>query len=171
VDPKRVLVVACHACQHLSDETLQISSLFGVNAAVLPCCQKDHDGSWKAAGKTMGIPIGQLMDILTAGKMMSWTTGQNVGVKYQVKMKHIDEKITPQNRLILCKAVALDGSDKIAKNRSNLKVDIAHKKLERAYKRAHHHTDDDNMNLSLSLPSAIIGLCVGMLISPLFRKR
>eukprot|EP00957_Ditylum_brightwellii_P078905 5999077-Ditylum_brightwellii.AAC.1 len=56
--------------------------------------------------------------------MMYWTTGQNVGLKYQVKIKHIDEKITPQTQLILCKVVALDGSDTTAKNKSNSKVDI-----------------------------------------------
>ena len=38
-----VTVVACHACQHLTDETLQIASEYGVNVAVVPCCQKDHE--------------------------------------------------------------------------------------------------------------------------------
>ena len=38
-----VTIVACHACQHLSDETLQIASEYGVNVAVMPCCQKDHE--------------------------------------------------------------------------------------------------------------------------------
>jgi len=38
-----VTVVACHACQHLTDETLQIASEYGVNVAVMPCCQKDHE--------------------------------------------------------------------------------------------------------------------------------
>ena len=38
-----VTVVACHACQHLTDETLQIASEYGANVAVMPCCQKDHE--------------------------------------------------------------------------------------------------------------------------------
>ncbi len=38
-----VTIVACHACQHLTDETLQIASEYGVNVAVMPCCQKDHE--------------------------------------------------------------------------------------------------------------------------------
>ena len=38
-----VTVVACHACQHLTDETLQIAAEYGVNVAVMPCCQKDHE--------------------------------------------------------------------------------------------------------------------------------
>lgn len=29
--PTNVLVVACHACQHLTDETMQIASEYGVN--------------------------------------------------------------------------------------------------------------------------------------------
>lgn len=38
-----VTVVACHACQHLTDETLQIAAEYGANVAVMPCCQKDHE--------------------------------------------------------------------------------------------------------------------------------
>jgi hypothetical protein len=37
-----VTVVACHACQHLTDETMEIASEYGVNIAVMPCCQKDQ---------------------------------------------------------------------------------------------------------------------------------
>ena len=40
---ENVTVVACHACQHLTDETLHIASEYGVNVAVMPCCQKDHE--------------------------------------------------------------------------------------------------------------------------------
>lgn len=31
ISPTNVLVVACHACQHLTDETMQIASEYGVN--------------------------------------------------------------------------------------------------------------------------------------------
>lgn len=44
ISPFRILVVACHACQHLTDETLEIACSYGVHAAVLSCCQKDLSG-------------------------------------------------------------------------------------------------------------------------------
>ncbi|KAL7527919.1 LOW QUALITY PROTEIN: hypothetical protein ACHAXR_002189 [Thalassiosira sp. AJA248-18] len=106
-----VTVVACHACQHLTDETLQIASEFGVNVAVMPCCQKDHDGWWKGLANRLvnssdddnaSLSIGALMDLLAAGKMMSWETGASAGVQYQVKMKLMDAAISLQNRMILC---------------------------------------------------------------------
>lgn len=47
VRPNHILVVSCHACQHLSDEILQICIPYQVHIAVLPCCQKDITGIWK----------------------------------------------------------------------------------------------------------------------------
>jgi len=48
-NPQRILVIACHACQHLSEETLDIATKYGVHVAVMPCCQKDltEGSSWK----------------------------------------------------------------------------------------------------------------------------
>lgn len=142
VDANRVLVVACHACQHLSDETLQIACQYGVHAAVMPCCQKDTSpgSSWKATSKRLGVPIGKIMDILLAGKAMSWTTGvaASTSVTYDVRMKVIDEKITPQNRLILCRAQPLAIDQRQSGETSREKaIAKAHRKLELAYKRAH----------------------------------
>ena len=140
----RVLVIACHACQHLSDETLKIACSYGVHAAVMPCCQKDlFGGSFKAFSKQIKIGVGPLIDILTAGKVMSWTTGAQSHVKYEVKLRTIDKQITPQNRLILCKAKSIkDGSTERA-------VASAHEKLQRAYLKAHsnssHHEDNDTL--------------------------
>lgn len=136
VDPKRILVVACHACQHLTDETLEIACSYGVHVTVMPCCQKDiSDGSsFKAFAKQVGIGIGLMMDLLSAGKVMSWNNGIDAGVKYQVRMKTIDGKITPQNRLILCKAMGLQEYESEIN-----KVDIAHDRLKTAYSKAHEH--------------------------------
>jgi 8-oxo-dGTP pyrophosphatase MutT (NUDIX family) len=140
VQSTNVLVVACHACQHLTDETLQIASEYGVNAAVMPCCQKDHAGYWKSLTKRLAkggsVSIGTLMDLLAAGKMSAWESGAKAGVKYQVKMKLMDESISPlQNRMILCKAVARgDEGDKA-------KMELAHQKLTFAYRRAHRDTE------------------------------
>jgi hypothetical protein len=76
------------------------------------------------------------MDLLAAGKMMGWETGSGAGVRYQVKMKLMDESISEQNRMILCKAIARD-SDFIADGGRDNKTELAHEKLTRAYIRAH----------------------------------
>ena len=36
MDPRRILVVVCHACQHLTDETMEIVCSYGVNCSPLP---------------------------------------------------------------------------------------------------------------------------------------
>jgi hypothetical protein len=123
----RVLVVACHACQHLSDEILEIAcEKFGVAAAVMPCCQKDTSpgSSWKSVSKNLGIPIEIVMDLLLAGKAMSWN------LSYDVRIKAIDGTITPQNRIVLCRP-------NIDSRGSEETVDKAHDQLTRAYRRAH----------------------------------
>ena len=63
------------------------------------------------------------MDLLLSGKIMGLGT-------YDVRMKCLDPKITPQNRIILCRAVKdpLEHQANIAK---------AHAKLETAYRKAH----------------------------------
>jgi 8-oxo-dGTP pyrophosphatase MutT (NUDIX family) len=144
IDPRRILVVACHACQHLSDEVLAIAcGRFGVHAAVMPCCQKDSNGGyWKSVAKKMNVPIAIVMDILLAGKAATWPVrdGQQ---GYDVRIKVLDQSITPQNRLILCRAIGnspvnnsaiMLPNDNISRNAT---VDKAQEKLERAYRRAH----------------------------------
>jgi hypothetical protein len=162
----QILVVACHACQHLTDETLDIACSYGVHVAVMPCCQKDPTGgSWKAVGKALGLDIAPLMDLLTCGKVMSsfsccwWNNNNNncaadnsflagkntpqqdsapFVVKYQVRMKMIPSCITPQNRIILCKAMIMTVQrTKEEENCRVFRVTAAHEKLQRAYQRAH----------------------------------
>jgi hypothetical protein len=91
----RIQVVACHACQHLSEEILQISCRYGVHVAVMPCCQKDRSpgSTWKAASKNLSVPVAKVMDILQCGKIMALGS-------HSVRLKCIDSKITPQNRII-----------------------------------------------------------------------
>ena len=167
-----ILVVACHACQHLSDETLEIACSYGVHVTVMPCCQKDMTGgSFKALSSPLNMNIGVLMDLLTAGKVMSWKNGIENGMKYQVKMKLIDEKITPQNRLILCKANQLDDFD-LEQN----KINDAHKRLEKAYIRAHknvkkdsNHVDIHNkLRYSVCIKSLGVGLVTGVMLTLIF---
>ena len=153
----RILVVACHACQHLTDDTISIAESYGVHIAVMPCCHKDHDGTWKSVVNNIRkrtelqehknddeahrkqrtskiqphlLDIGLVMDIATAGKMSSPYAGKNAGVMYKVKIKFIDPSITPQNRLIVCKSIPV-------LHDKNSRVEAAHKRLQKAYNKAH----------------------------------
>ena len=164
----RVLVVACHACQHLSEEVVEIASSRGVQVAVMPCCQKDHSRRWKALGKQLGLGIGPLMDLLLAGRATSTQCGRAAGVAYGVKVKLIDAKITPQNRLIMCQATPdPDGSGRRGK------LDAAHSKLERAYVAAHRNKGAklkekvhwDGKVASMCTMCALMGFCAGMVMS------
>ena len=133
ISPNRILVVACHACQHLSDETLQIACQAGVNAAVMPCCQRDLSPSsiWKVVSKRLGMRFEVVMDILLAGKCMSWSVGQELDTAYDVRMKVLEGSSTPQNRLILCRA------DANLQARRQESVAAAQDQLDKAYRRAH----------------------------------
>ena len=148
--PSRVLVVACHACQHLSEEILHIACQLGVHVAVIPCCQKDtsQGSSWKATSKNLNLRIETVMDLLLAGKMHAYPN-------YEVRMKCVDSKITPQNRIIICRrhvtvpptspgtSTALMDieppqiHDRQQQQRQSAMIERAHKKLEKAYQRAH----------------------------------
>lgn len=158
--PDRILVVACHACQHLSDEVLEISRWHGVHAAVMPCCQKDPTpgSNWKAASQKLGIPIEKTMDLLLAGKCMTWDA--HGSYCYDVRMKFIDATITPQNRIIVCRAVAASNEN----NNNNPQQDWiarAHRKLEKAYRRAHADTTSSSgpvANTSSSIAPAALSL-------------
>jgi ADP-ribose pyrophosphatase YjhB (NUDIX family) len=134
VDPAKILVVACHACQHLSDEILQTSLRYGVQVAVMPCCQRDptQGCNWKAASKNLGLPIPVTMDLLLVGKAMSWGVGSEAGVAYDVRLKTINSRITPQNRIIFCRPY---GPGQGALGLSTKQR--AHERLEQAYKKAH----------------------------------
>lgn len=49
----RVLVVACHACQHLAEEVLDIAARFGAHVCVMP------------PGAAFGAPLGrECLDVL-----------------------------------------------------------------------------------------------------------
>jgi len=168
-----ITVVACHACQHLSDETLEIAAEYGVNVAVLPCCQKDHDGWWKGLTKRLvkgsTIPIGVIMDLLAAGKMMAWDTGLSAGVRYEVKMKLMKESISPQNRMILCKAIRRDDENEQSNNKIERKKALAHEKLQRAYHAAHKLPSNSKSAIESKSQwcssSLLTGFCLGSILS------
>jgi len=179
ISPKRILVVACHACQHLSDETLEIACSYGVNVTVMPCCQKDlTNGSFKAAAKQLGMNIGVLMDILATGKVLSWNNGREIGVRYEVKMKIINESITPQNRMILAKAVDLN-SDDISNGGDSERVKIkeAHERLSRAYHKAHSNAKrgvscfGQKLRASICVKSLGAGIATGVILSIVWSRK
>ena len=173
VQSTNITVVACHACQHLTDKTLQIAAEYGVNIAVLPCCQKDHDGWWRGLTKRLvkgsTIPIGVTMDLLAAGKMMSWDTGQSAGVHYEVKMKLMKESISPQNRMILCKAIRREGGDESNNSKIEKKKALAHEKLRRAYHAAHKLPSETKSATESKSDwcrsSLLTGFCLGSILS------
>jgi len=115
VPSHRILVVACHACQHSSEETLTIAQSHGVASAVMPCCQVDPTHSWKRLSKTLEMDVGLVMDLLLAGRCVpSLSSSQSqqqattrkasqTSTNYTIRMKLLDSKITPQNRIILCR--------------------------------------------------------------------
>lgn len=184
ISPTNVLVVACHACQHLTDETLEIASEYGVNIAVMPCCQKDHKGSWKGLSKrlakiseeTASLSFGTIMDLLTAGKMMAWNTGLQANVEYVVKMKLMDTAITLQNRIIMCKSMQRRND-----SCNDEKREAAHQRLTLAYRRAHNvdkgkknrirRLTNAFINESLSLPGLVTGFCIGVACSHMLRRK
>jgi 8-oxo-dGTP pyrophosphatase MutT (NUDIX family) len=174
----RVLVVACHACQHLSEEVLDIACRYGVHCAVMPCCQKDgsEGATWKAASKNLSVPIAPLMDLLQCGKVMALGT-------HDVRMKCIDPKITPQNRIIVCRALLEDDLDALDDRRRAV-VDRAHSRLELVYRRAHGGPPSKKKKKGYSLPTlrdflpppslcyVAVGFVAGaMMMAGAFRRR
>jgi len=192
MSPTNVLVVACHACQHLTDETLEIASEYGVNIAVMPCCQKDHKGSWKGLSKrlaksngnksnnsqeTASLSFGTIMDLLTAGKMMAWNTGLQANVEYVVKMKLMDSAITLQNRIIMCKSMQRRDD-----NSNDGEREAAHLRLALAYRRAHKVDKVEknriqrwriafNESFENLLPGLVAGFCIGVACSHVMLRR
>lgn len=164
---ENILVVACHACQHLSEEIVQISCEIGVNVAVMPCCQKDVSpgSNWKQTSKNLQIPVQYTMDILLAGKVMSWQVGRKAGVHYDVRLKVINSKLTAQNRLIICRALACDAR----KGREAL-IAQAHSKLGQAYKRAHKNLSRQKWS-HIHWRDFVSGILVGTIAAVMVMKR
>eukprot|EP00005_Dracoamoeba_jomungandri_P003977 CAMPEP_0174258790 /NCGR_PEP_ID=MMETSP0439-20130205/7733_1 /TAXON_ID=0 /ORGANISM="Stereomyxa ramosa, Strain Chinc5" /LENGTH=211 /DNA_ID=CAMNT_0015342429 /DNA_START=223 /DNA_END=859 /DNA_ORIENTATION=- len=131
--PSDIAVVACHACSHLSDSILDFSFDFGVEVAIMACCHKDgvklpSKNQYRVAAKYLGLPLGAVKDVATLGKILQ--------AGYECRWRTIDEKITPQNRIL----VALKPKDGSAKQQ------LAHQqqstqRLTNAYMAAHKKQD------------------------------
>lgn len=169
--PERILVVACHACQHLSEEIVEIACRYGTNVAVMPCCQRDlAPGSpWKVVSTRLKIPMEMTMDLLLAGKAMSWSVGEELGTGYDVRMKVLEGSSTPQNRLILCRV------DAGVQAKRKHAMASAQAQLDKAYRRAHlrgsrsgighqANTRRDMTNILQLLGSFCLGVAVTALV-------
>lgn len=119
-----ILVVACHACQHLTTSLLTITSLYGIAAAVMPCCQVPSQ-SLKAFARNGNLDPAMLADVSCVGVM------EEKG--YEVCIKALTKASTPMNRIISCKF-------RTGGKKEN--GDVVVKKLEDAYFRAHRQLDE-----------------------------
>ncbi|CAD7926671.1 unnamed protein product [Amoebophrya sp. A120] len=164
VHPSEILVVACHACQHLTDDTIDIAQSFGVHVAVMPCCHRDRTQGqrWKSTarhladtflGEQSGMMgeggksedkkvrrtkndqlFGTVTDLLTAGRMQ--VGGKSAGVRYDVRMRFINENITPQNRILVGTALSL-AEEESSTMADTKKRQHAERQLSAAYRAAH----------------------------------
>lgn len=161
--PHRILVVACHACQHLSEETLRGALSYGVAAAAMPCCQVDPTHSWKRLSKTLQLDMGLVMDLLLAGRCMPLLQTTK-GPHYTIRMKLLDSKITPQNRMILCRPEE-------STQRQEQNKDAAHKRLEHIYLKAHENKRIKKQSLfpwnKIDTTSLALGVAMGAIITSL----
>lgn len=123
--------MACHACQHLSKEILDIACRYEVHVAVMPCCQKGRSpgSTFKASSKNLYIPVAKVMDLLQCGRIMALGT-------HDVRLKCINSKITPQNRIKICRALTNIETSTFRCSRQ-AEVDKTNSKLELVYSKAH----------------------------------
>ncbi|CAL1154514.1 unnamed protein product [Cladocopium goreaui] len=66
---KRMLVVACHACQHLAREIIDHCMAHNTAFAVCPCCPKDHQGHLQAAAKSLEVEFPAAMILAEMGRL------------------------------------------------------------------------------------------------------
>jgi 8-oxo-dGTP pyrophosphatase MutT (NUDIX family) len=171
ISPRRILVVACHACQHLSDQIVEISCRHGVHVAVMPCCQRDLSpgGSWRVVSQRLAVPVEVVMDVLLAGKAMSWCVGQALGTSYDVRIKVVAGSATPQNRLVLCRA------DPLAAGRRTEAMETAQGRLDLAYRRAHRMVAINKVTRGDSLAAGALPIlgafCLGVAVATAIVRR
>jgi len=85
------LVVASHACGHLSDVVLDRAAAAGARVAVLPCCH--HLAAGETGGLTGWVDGAAAIDIMRATRL--------VQRGYRIWTQTIPAEITPKNRLLI----------------------------------------------------------------------
>ena len=96
------VVVACHACSHLSLQIVQLASAqsHASAIAVMPCCHsKQTTGpKFKAAADALGMPLGVFIDIALFGAL---------GARgYTAQLKLVKECSATSNRLVIGQRVS-----------------------------------------------------------------
>ena len=97
VDPIDCGIVGCHVCNRLSDELIDECFNANVEFCVLGCCHGEtskQGRATKVSAKELGISLGMLVDTARYG-LIANRDG------YIAKIKTIDEKITPENRILV----------------------------------------------------------------------
>ena len=97
MEPQDCGIVGCHVCNRLSDELIDECLNANVEFCVLGCC---HGGTskqgraTKISAKELGVSLGMLVDTARYG-VIAGRDG------YIAKIKTIDAKITPENRILV----------------------------------------------------------------------
>ena len=130
-----VVVVACHACQHLSAEVARVCIRDERDFAVMPCCHKDPHGEMKSAAAALGISLGTVMDLALIGSIQ--------GAGHRASLRTIDESITPQNRVVI--GLCGQTRDRAPRIPMSTSLEERETRMERAYIRAHkNHSEGAN---------------------------
>merc|ERR1719383_87964 len=122
---QKVVVIACHACQHLAQIIVDCCLQFRVDFAVCPCCPKDFSGSFQSAAKALEVDFGVAMVIAEMGRIAG---------SCDVRLRTFDPKVSPHNRIILGRCLASHEARTEARMQA---VDKAETRMCKAYARAH----------------------------------
>ena len=89
------MVVACHACSHLSDSAIDACIEARCDFAVMPCCHKDHLTANQMAlvAKTLKVNVHEAVDVARLGGI--------VARGFDCRWRTIDAAITPENRILI----------------------------------------------------------------------
>ena len=93
--PEEAMVVACHACSHLSDSAIDACIEARCDFAVMACCHKDHLTANQMAlvAKTLKINVHEAVDVARLGGI--------VARGFDCRWRTIDAAITPENRILI----------------------------------------------------------------------
>jgi len=141
----QVLVVACHACQHLASNIIDCCLAARVNFAVCPCCPKDSAGGIQDAARMLGIDFGSAMVLAEMGRLRD---------QCSVHLRTFDSEISPQNRVIWG-SVSATGAAIVAGRSAG--VEVAEQRLRWAYDRAHRRPQSEATSLAKSSNAPVLG--------------
>ena len=93
--PVDVIVVAVHACAHLTDRVADACINGGVDFAVMPCCHRDATpgSTMRQVASALGIHVHAAVDVARLG---AWASRG-----YDCRFRTIDDSITPENRVLI----------------------------------------------------------------------